>query len=274
MELTNITNIVPPVAKMHVSASTGAIRRQSNRLSYAKANQRWWIEVLFDSEIDVMIFEKSIKGSTIRLVEFDGRFYIEDPRLPDTAPMSAPFQYAEVELPKLNAAICLMCSEYLPARFHCAVQLFPDGHGQSIVAHDLNLHGSASDSKVVEFLQGPETNLQAIIDLSAMNEGVQEALFYLGSAGNPWANLYKLCEIIEEACGGKEQVLDRGWCSRAEWERFKRTANHQEAIGMFSRHARMKADPPPDPMPLGDARSLARRLLDGWIQELLGPTRS
>src|ERR1017187_4826794 len=54
--------------------------------------------------------------------------------------------------------------------------------------------------------------------------------------------------------------------------REPRTANHQEAIGRFSRHARTKAVPPPNPLEEREARELIRKLLREWIQKLLGRT--
>lgn len=52
-----------------------------------------------------------------------------------------------------------------------------------------------------------------------------------------------------------------------------RTANHQKAIGAFSRHARIKAVPPSDPLPLQDAELLIREILVSWIKELASADR-
>ena len=270
MELTNIRSIAPPVSNLQVFSSTNALpRRRKSRLNYAKANQRWWVGVRFNSEIDVMMFEKTIEGSPISLVEFGGEFYIQDPRIADSATMDAPFRYAKEELPRLNAAVKLLCPQYVPARFKCGVELFPEGHGQGIVSVDAFLHGANGRSAIIDFLEGPETVFPAVLDLCSRNADVGEALFYFGADGNTWANLYKICEIIQDYCGGKKELLDRGWCSRSNLERFNRTANHQEAIGLFSRHARARAVPPPDPMTVEEARGFTRELLDRWIHELL-----
>ena len=60
-------------------------QRRAPKLNYAKARLRWWIHVRFNSDLDLMIFEKAVAGSEVRLVELDNNFYIEDPRIPDTA---------------------------------------------------------------------------------------------------------------------------------------------------------------------------------------------
>jgi hypothetical protein len=54
------------------------------------------------------------------------------------------------------------------------------------------------------------------------------------------ANLYRTYEVIADRFGGDDGVVNKlKGCSNNELERFKRTVNHQEAIGAFSRHARL-----------------------------------
>jgi hypothetical protein len=100
------------------------------------------------------------------------------------------------------------------------------------------------------------------------NKDVQEAMFYLGAEGNVWANLYKATEVVEDHAGGGKAVVANGFCTRASWERFRRTANHQEAIGRFSRHARSQAEPPPDPMTVREGRLFVGELVNKWIDSL------
>ena len=269
MELTNIRSIAPPVSAPRVSSSTDTLRRPGNQLNYVKANQKWWVGVRFNSDADVMVFEKSIQGSSIRLVEFEGEFYIADPSIPDTGSMEEPFRYAKEDLPRLNAAVKLVCPRYVPAQFRCAVELFPEGYGQAIVSIEAFFHGPAACEAITEFLEGPETDFPAMMNLCSTHEDAREALFYFGSGGNPWANFYKVLEIVQDDCGETPQLVKRNWCTKSELERFKRTANHQEAIGAFSRHARMRADPPSNPMSVEEARSFVGKLLSSWINQLL-----
>ena len=270
MERTKVRNIVLPIVDPRVSVSTPPLVWPRNRLSYVNAKQRWWVCVRFGSDADALIFKKVIEGSSIRLVEFEGNFYIEDPLIPDSASMDAPDRYAQEELPCLNAAVNLLCPQYVPARFHCGVELFSQGYGQSIVSVGAVQLGKSQPDAIAEFLRQSNTHFAGIRDLWMRNADVREALFYFGSGGNPWSNLYKLTEIIEDYCEGESELLGRSRCSRSAWDRFRRTANHQEAIGRFSRHARSAVEPPPNPMSVEEAQSLARDLLQGWIHELLG----
>ena len=278
MELTNIRYIVKPVSDPRVYTQTQPPFRHSHKRTYVKASQRWWVELRFHSDIDVAIFEASIQGSGRRLIEFQDTFYLEDPQLKDTDDIDAPFQYAGNELLRLNGAIKVLCPEFVPPEFASSVELFPDGHGQSIVAFDRRVHGTNEYDAVTRFLEQAGNAFNGrVLALAAHNTDVHDALYYLGLALGPavetaWANLYKACEVMEDFVGGQKQVVDMGWCSNAMLERFHRTANHQEAIGAFSRHARNKTAPPPNPMTLAEAQLFITRLLRLWIERIIAAT--
>ncbi len=276
MELTNIREILEPLPITFQSQSPTILRSRKASPKYVKANQRWWLEVQFNSDIDLVLFEKTIAGSPVRLIEFQNRFFIEEPRTPDVDDMSRGLglvsRYAEDELPRLNAAVKVLCPQYVPATLRCIVYLDDRGQGHPITFAEGVVHGRDEEEAIRDFLRGPNTAFPGVLHLYAQHIDVREALFYFGSPGNPWSNLYKAREIIADAMGGDDAILASGWCSRKALARFDRTANHQEAIGKFSRHARIKAVPPPNPLEERDARELIRKLLRDWIQMLLSRT--
>jgi hypothetical protein len=267
LETTNIKYIVKPVTNVSVFSTMNRTFRQPKFQEYVKANQRWWVELRFNSEIDLALLEKAVATSPVRLIEFQGSYYIEDPVIPDQADMSQAFRYEVEGLPRLNAAVSVVCPEFIPARFVCVVKLLEDGHGESVVSVDLVVHGTNQLEAVDRFLNGSQSDFGRVRDLMSRDSDVNEALLYFGADANPWANLYKACEVVQDRFGS--QIVTQGWCSRTNWERFNRTANHQEVIGAFSRHARSKVAPPANPMTLNEARSVVRDLLHGWIQHLL-----
>ena len=81
MRTTNIRHILEPVADFHVMTKIRPSLRRGSPIDYVKANQRCWIEIRFNSELDPAIFEKAVKGSTVRLAEWKGRFFITAVRL-------------------------------------------------------------------------------------------------------------------------------------------------------------------------------------------------
>src|SRR5262249_5827464 len=156
----------------------------------------------------------------------------------------------------------ILCPHFRGTRIESMVELLEDGTGRGIaVAPGITLPGQSDLPAIRDFLQGTAAPINAILPAMKSNRDVQDALFYLGAEGNAWANLYKACEVVEEHAGRAEVLFQNGWCSRTAWTRFRRTANHQEAIGRFSRHARSQAEPPPDPMTLEDARLFAGELV-------------
>jgi hypothetical protein len=270
MELINIRQIVPAVRDVRARTESTGFQRRAPKLDYAKARQRWWIQVRFNSDIDLMIFEKAVGGSEIRLIELKDNFYLEDPRIPDTANMRQAFRLAENVLAQVNGATQVSCRHFQLARFEAMIEVFENGTGRGIVASDFLVHGSSDYPAIGSFLTDARAPIQSMLPVWKSDKDVQDALFYLGAEGNAWANLYKACEIVEDRVGGHAKVVfQKGWCSRSEWERFHRTANHQEAIGLFSRHARSRVMPPPDPMTAAEARHFVGGLMKEWIQSLI-----
>jgi len=98
-----------------------------------------------------------------------------------------------------------------------------------------------------------------------------EALTYCGQAlGNPggdnWANLYRAYEVASDHFGGDHALVGTvNACSKSELDRFKRTVNHQEAIGRFSRHARSRCIPPPNPMDFITAVKFVLAVMAAWF---------
>ena len=210
-------------------------------------------------------------GSDIRLVELGDKFYLEDPRIPDTADVNEAHRLAEALLAQLNGATRLLYSNFVCAQLEYMVELFENGTGLGIAACKWVEHGSLEYPAIRSFLDnGSASTIGPMLPVWKSDRDVHEALFYLGSDSNAWANLYKACEIVEDRVGGNSKsIFQNDWCSRSEWERFHRTANHQETIGLFSRHARQRTVPPPDPMTIDEARAFAVGLVNKWIASMI-----
>ena len=264
MTLTNIRHIVEPVSDFHAATQISPPLRVPRYSEYAKANQRWWIELRFNSEADLAVFEKAVRGSFLRLVELKRKFYLEDPRIPDTAEMGAVFHHVDEHLPRLHAAIAIQCPHYVPARCHAVAELSESGSGRSIVHTQVIVHGRDSVQDIRNFLGLVEGGVEPSLIRADQDQDFSEALFFFGADGNPWSNLYKVVEIVDEVVT-KNVAVANGWCPDSQWRRFKHTANHQEAIGRFSRHARMNSEPPADPMSLDEARQFVLKLLRSWL---------
>jgi hypothetical protein len=89
------------------------------------------------------------------------------------------------------------------------------------------------------------SEIQRWSQVAESDDLLDDALMYLGKAN--WFDIYK-------AIGGEETFLALGWEPAVEITRLKRTAN-------VARHASHKFAPPPNPMPLDDARASLGRML-------------
>lgn len=225
MGLQNIKYVLPAARNFRAKTNTNVFIRQAPKLNYAKANQRWWIHVECDSDIDLYILEKALNGSEIRLVELEDKFYVEDPRIPDSAHMGESFRLAETAIAQLNGATRILCPHFNGARIENMVELLDNGTGRGIVSYGLRVHGSSDLPAIAAFLTGEAAPINLILPALKSHSDVQEALYYLGADGNVWANLYKASEVVEDHAGNSEAVFDKGLCSRNAWKRFRRTAN-------------------------------------------------
>jgi len=266
MELTNIRQIVGAVRNIR-SMSNSPFRRTVPKLDYAKARQRWWIELRFNSEIDLMILEKAVTGSGLRINELAGTFYLEDPRIPDHVNFAVAYDLAEKFVSQLNGTVPVLCSAFQPVVIESIVELFENGTGRGVARHDIVVHGMSSLESIRAFLQG-NTSLKGLLPIADRDENVREAFFFIGAPGNVWANLYKVSEIVEESMGRAPDLFQNDLCTRADWNRFRMTANHQEATGVFSRHARTNAQPPADPMTPIEAKLFIVGLVKRWVAHL------
>ena len=104
--------------------------------------------------------------------------------------------------------------------------------------------------------------------IAAANRDVAEVLQILGQPQPPnFAELYKIDEIIKSA-GRLTAVMQSAGVSDKERRLFKQTADHQDASGADSRHARNKQQPPKSPMQIDQARAMIRKLVTAWLESL------
>lgn len=97
---------------------------------------------------------------------------------------------------------------------------------------------------------------------------VAKALRLLGFEESSWPSLYKIFEVIQSDVGGK--MYENGWIIEAKGDLFTQTANSSLAIGDEARHGHEKVPAPPKPMPLAEAKSLIKTLLERWMDSKKG----
>ncbi len=102
--------------------------------------------------------------------------------------------------------------------------------------------------------------------LVALREAAVAKVFRI-NASPPldWFDLYRILEIVGDDIGDVKVIEARGWMPRGSVDLFRWTANSSEVLGLDARHGVQHHDSPPNPMPLGQARTLIRILTWHWL---------
>jgi hypothetical protein len=206
----------------------------------------------------------------MRFIDFQGVYYLEHPDLPDWAEFNQAYFIAQSSLARVNGATKLICPPFRGVLLEGLVELFESGTGREGVTAGIIQPPTAADIEtVLEVFRGKSGQIVSVTPPLNGDPNIREALFYLGSSDNGWFDLYKVSEIVEDGAGGLDSIVRKGWCSRKDWKRFTRTANHQEAIGRSSRHARSDDQPFSNPMTLHEAKRFLINVVGHWVRSEL-----
>ena len=200
------------------------------------------------------------------------RFYLAGAELDNPPPSQQFHDVAEKLVTWINGLARCQNPAFLPVRLTGSYER--DG-GITVVAATAILAARAhiSAAAVVTGPDGtpkPHASPRGLryLAVAARNGDVAEVLTILGTAREPrFVELYKVWEIVRHA-GGMRAAMQAAGISEHAMTRFKRTANHQAASGDHARHARLQEAPPPNPMPISEARALIGKLVDAWIATL------
>lgn len=87
------------------------------------------------------------------------------------------------------------------------------------------------------------------------------AFCQFGTKPNDWVTLYKIYEIVES-----DGAPITNWVSKKQVERFTRTANSFEAIGLDNARHGKYIPPPSKPMSVQEATRLIGIILERWVE--------
>jgi hypothetical protein len=106
--------------------------------------------------------------------------------------------------------------------------------------------------------------LTAWMEVAGEDALVQRAIGYLNRPGVTWNDLYRTLEVVKASVGGS--IVDEGWASKRQLERFSRTANSYSVLGRDARHGRDPGDPPSNPMDFAEARRFILDIARQWLE--------
>lgn len=277
--MVNYRNILEPVGAITIRVTVTRPTRYPRPLDYVKTGHRFIVELVFNGDIDLAVFERAVDGSPIRLFEYRSstpggmtRLFVTDDRLPRSCEETEMWRWIDLELPRVNCAVALKCPSYHAAEFKALIELFPDGRSAPQTRWKrIKVHALEWDPEIDRALSFEGMQLSRYLDKSEADPNFTEAMMFVGRSltfedAQPWADLYRAYEIIAHHAGGQHRLVTGSqWGAESEHRLFRQTVNHQKAIGVFSRHARTQTDPPKDPMSFESARRFMLRLMDAWL---------
>lgn len=104
------------------------------------------------------------------------------------------------------------------------------------------------------------------LHLARTDEAARGILAFLGVNGATWISLYACKDYIAKQGGWDEdRMASATGQPKAEFERFRQTANNAAAIGPFARHGEVGWQPPANPMRLEEASDLIRKTVRHFL---------
>lgn len=111
----------------------------------------------------------------------------------------------------------------------------------------------------------------SLVQLMIVDEAFRKVMrLSVASDSQDWAGLYRTYEVIRHDAGGDDGLASKGWSSKTQQERFRRSANSDAVSGDNARHAAGTHQPPKEPMSVSEARSFIDQLLSSWLAEKEG----
>jgi hypothetical protein len=176
---------------------------------------------------------------------------------------------AEGLLALINGAAKLRFAGFQPVELGtCVDWVPPDGGARRRLRDTVIVHVRSNRRATEEDRKdGVGDDIERWVTLGRHDEKVADVLRVWGSrhAGD-WSTLFKLKEKIDAAVGGS--LVERGWATKRELERFNRTANSHRILGDAARHGVQTSEPPAKPMTIEQARQLIDRLIRRWFERL------
>lgn len=110
-----------------------------------------------------------------------------------------------------------------------------------------------------------------IVEAARDDRDVEHVLRMYGSRALDMRDLYVIVEAIE-ANIRPATLQTRGWLSRNQRQRIRRTADSRQVLGPAARHGTEDKQPPANPISLPDARRVVGSIVERWLREKLDPT--
>jgi hypothetical protein len=279
-ELENWTRIPPRISQATAGVEYSHIRIGFGPvLDYVKTDRRYLVELEFPGKIEIALFARFLSSTSIRLSFYspsgasNPRIFMSHPGVDDSSSSNDVWRWACEEMARIQSAIAMEFPYYSPGKVVSVAERLPNGSIRvSSGVHPVKVYGTSNIPTIDRLLNTTPATLAHHLKKCTDDLDYREAAMYVGHAlgfagANEWANLYRAFEVVKDRFGGDKEIIEHlSVCSKNDIERFTRTVNHQEAIGAFSRHARLNHQPPPNPIGFDEAVEFILALLKAWLE--------
>lgn len=230
----------------------------------------WIVEVVGESS-DLEELSRSLDSAELRLTQEGQSFFLRSMDFNSLKSADDVRNNATEILSLINGAARLALRMRKPLVVGNIVKV-NDGGKRRIFASlsaTMSLRGNIcvsitrADGTVEQFRQADP--IPSWIEVAQHDKNVAKVL-RLFAGTHDWVNLYRIYEVIEDDIGGKHNIESKGWATKKAITLFKHTANSIDVIGDESRHGKKIGEPPPNPMPLSEAKSLIETILHNWFR--------
>lgn len=222
---------------------------------------------------DIEEFPRWFPDGEVRAVEIDGDVFLECERFEQLSDHTEVFAAALGELNDLFAIMSLLVPNVARPQIATIIREHDDG------SHDnfLQLSGTMSArSKMYATAgivgegqgAGKRTQAQDLLAGLGVDSHLDLAVSLWADPERTWPRLYRIMEEIERYLG--RSIVEAGFCSDNQRERFTRSANNPAIAGRDARHARPFI-PPQKPMDLTEARMFVSNLLSRALRDAASP---
>lgn len=229
----------------------------------------WIVEVVGESS-DLEELSRSLDSPELRLTQEGQSFFLRSTDFKSLKSADDVRNNATEILSLINGAARLALRMRKPLVVGNVVKVNDDGKRSIFVSLSatMSLRGNTcvsitrADGTVEQFRQA--NPISSWIEIAQHDKNVAKVLRLLAGT-HDWVNLYRIYEVIEDDVGGKHNIESKGWATKKAIALFKHTANSIDVIGDESRHGKKIGEPPPNPMPLSEAKSLTETILHNWF---------
>jgi hypothetical protein len=238
---------------------------------------QWHVRINGD-DFDLSQLAASLSSDDLRIQKEDDGYVLTSNSLDNFDDPHGVKQAAESVISSLNGIMRLVLKASRPLSMSSCYLADTEGrkhHYLMAEAGSLVMRGCVGIVKISK--EGEDTELtppnpiHPPMVLARKDQRVARVLTMYGKAANPWKDLFPILEIIKDDVGGTRVIVEKGWTTKTELTRYRRTANHNQAAGDDARHGVSKEEPPSDPMTPAEARTFIDGLLSQWLASKTAP---